>query len=85
MLCHLWRVLFKGQEYIAIKKIQISGLKEVHRKIKNLTVGNFLVVQEIQVGELRSHKPCGQKKKKKKIEPDCIQHFFPGYFSHPDT
>ena len=44
MLCHLWRVLFKGQEYMAIKKIQISGLKEVHRKIKNLTVGNFLVV-----------------------------------------
>ena len=40
MLCHLWRALFKGQEYIAIKKIQISGLKEVHRKIKNLT-GEF--------------------------------------------
>ena len=82
MLCHLWRALFKGQEYIAIKKIQISGLKEVHRKIKNLTVGNILVIQEIQVGELRSHKPCGQKKKK---EPDCVQHFFPGYFSHLDT
>ena len=64
MLCHLWRALFKGQEYIAIKKIQISGLKEVHRRIKNLTVGNFLVIQEIQVGELRSHKPCGQKKKR---------------------
>ena len=29
---------------MAIKKIQISALKEVHRKIKNLTVGNFLVV-----------------------------------------
>ena len=45
MQCHLRRALFKGQECIEIKKIQTSGHKEVHRKIKNLTVGNFLVVQ----------------------------------------